>query len=134
MIYKLKIQISLELIQACNRLDTLQFFNFLLLLMTSRKSFFFNVPRYVLSNFASTTNIWMCMLIVAPYFKSQCFQQISFSLGVWQEIMLGVYPIEVKQISFCLTSYDKLSPWYIFLMGGHTSYYGLLFLLTRKIK
>jgi hypothetical protein len=35
------------------------------------------------------------MLIVEPWFKNQCFQQVSFSLGVWQEIMLGVYPIEV---------------------------------------
>jgi hypothetical protein len=72
------------------------------------------------------------MLIVEPWFKNQCFQQVSFSLGVWQEIMLGVYPIEITFFSFCLASYDKLSPWHICLMGGHTSYYGLLFILTRK--
>jgi hypothetical protein len=73
-------------------------------------------------------------LDVAPCFKSQCFQQVSFSLGVWQEIMLGVYPVEVTFFSFFLASYDKLSPWCICLMGGHTSYHGLLFTLTRKKK
>jgi hypothetical protein len=45
--------------------------------------------------------------------------------------MLGGYQIEVIFFSFCLASYDKLSPWHICLMQGHISYYGLLFLLTK---
>jgi hypothetical protein len=40
------------------------------------------VLRHILSSFATVTNIWMCMLIVVPYSKSQCFQQMPFSFGV----------------------------------------------------
>jgi hypothetical protein len=32
--------------------------------------------------------------------------------------MLGVYPIEITFISFCLATYDKLTPWHIRLHGG----------------
>jgi hypothetical protein len=32
--------------------------------------------------------------------------------------MLRVYPIEITFISFCLATYDKLTPWHICLHGG----------------
>jgi len=32
--------------------------------------------------------------------------------------MLGVYLIEINFFSFCLATYDKLTPWHIRLHGG----------------
>jgi hypothetical protein len=57
------------------------------------------------------------MLIVVTCSKIQCFQQVSFSFGVQQEIMLRVYLIEITSFSFCLAAYDKPTPWHICLHG-----------------
>ncbi len=60
----------------------------------------------------------MCILIVVPCSKIQCFQQMPFSFGVQQEMMLRIYRIEIAFFSFCLATYDKFTPWHICLHGG----------------